>query len=283
MDLKGIKLRPVISSVIWYASEMAFVARLEATEANSVKISLLLFVLDYQNRLHEARFWPWPSNHCCCIPSPLRYDIRRWIDGEFRGFSAYCVGSVPIRMLVEFVVRNFWQSDQNAGDGVGPAQIIITAREAYQTTSLDILRRLACSWHSNSGAVVYGKAIRLWKYLCSGAFWWSSGKKKSWNGHRLATVTRTSQGELSSSPRYYIRSPIDEKFRGFSCSRAASKTTSMLAEVGGGNYSTKFLTLNDGPERPAMPKNVAKGHQTSIWHSGNGLMLKSCVYLPFWG
>ena len=102
-------------------------------------------------------------------------------------------------------------------------------------------------------------------------FFQSSGKKGK-KGHRLVTLKYFSRGELSSSPRYYIRVPFDEKFRGVLSNLDASMPTSMLVEVGGGFFSTKNLIPNHGPERLITPKNVAEGHQTSTWYHGNELI-----------
>ena len=88
-----------------------------------------------------------------------------------------------------------------------------------------------------------------------------------------------SRGELSSFPRDYIRSPIDEKFRGLLSNIDASMPTSMLVEVGGEKFSTKFLILNYGPERPPTPTNVAEGLQMLVLYSYNKLILKRDIYL----
>ena len=64
--------------------------------------------------------------------------------------------------------------------------------------------------------------------------------------HRLVILRYFSRGELSSLPRYYIRSPVHERFRGVLSNLDASIPTSMLVEVGGGIFSTKFLAPDYG-------------------------------------
>ena len=71
------------------------------------------------------------------------------------------------------------------------------------------------------------------------------GKKRG-NGHRLVIVRYFGRGELSSFPYHYISPPFDEKFRGFLSNLDASTPTSMLVEVGGGIFSTKFLAPDYG-------------------------------------
>ena len=85
------------------------------------------FLAGRENRLCECKFRLLRPNHCCCMLSSLRYDIRRWIDETFRAFSAYPGGSMAIRVLVEFITRNFWRCERKAGGGVGPPQTITTA------------------------------------------------------------------------------------------------------------------------------------------------------------
>ena len=68
--------------------------------------------------------------------------------------------------------------------------------------------------------------------------------QKGGNGHRLVTLKCFSRGELLSLSRHYIKSPIDVKYRGFLSNLDASIPTSMLVEVGGGIFSTKFLITN---------------------------------------
>ena len=68
--------------------------------------------------------------------------------------------------------------------------------------------------------------------------------QKGGNGHRLVTLKCFSRGELLSLSRYYIKSPIDITYRGFLSNLDASIPTSMLVEVGGGIFSTKFLIPN---------------------------------------
>ena len=100
------------------------------------------------------------------------------------------------------------------------------------------------------------------KYLSSFENSSKAVAKKRGNGHRLAIVRYFSRGELSSLPRPYISPPIDEQFRGVLLNLGSSMPTSMLVEVGGGIFSTKFLihVLNCSRERLPTPKNVAGGH-----------------------
>ena len=141
--------------------------------------------------------------------------MRRLIDEKFRGFSAYRGGSVAIWVLVEVVVAFYWEFDRNARGGIGSPPITTTARECYQTTLLGIFERWECTWYSHSGAVVHDTALRQWKISLFFRESFQSSDKKRNNGHRLVTVKYFSHCELLSLPTYYIRPPMDEKFRGF--------------------------------------------------------------------
>ena len=157
---------------------------------------------------------------------------------------------------------------------MGTLEVVLDHDYAYFLHGNAIKQRLsvyASVWHARDIAKVamgyMTKRLDGEKYLCSGAFGRSSGKKWG-NGHRLAKVGYFSRGDLSSPPRYCIKAPLDEKFRGVLSNLDASMAIWMLVEVGGGIFSPIIFILNYRLERLSMPKNVAEGHQTSIWYNG---------------
>ena len=89
--------------------------------------------------------------HFYQITAVAYYHVSDMISGgglmkSFAGFlRVVVVRWLSKRTLVEVVVRNFWQSNWNAGGGVGPRLRSVTAWERYQTTPLGICKRLACS------------------------------------------------------------------------------------------------------------------------------------------
>ena len=58
-------------------------------------------ILGGQIYLHAVRIRPYPSNHCCCTSSSLRYGMRLWDDEKFHGFSAVLGDSSATGMLRE--------------------------------------------------------------------------------------------------------------------------------------------------------------------------------------
>ena len=227
---------------------------------------------DGKNSKYQAILGRETPNHCGSVSSSLMYNIRWTIDEKFRGFSAFRGGSVAICMLLGVVAFILWEFDRNAGDDVTPLLRMLTAWEGHQTSPYSMCERLECSRYSHSRAVVHDKALRRRKIsLIFREFFQSSGKKRE-NGHRLITLKYVCRGELSSLPRYYVRSPFDETFRGFWSNVDTSMPTSMIVEVGGGNFSTKFLILNCGPNRQQTQNDVVEGHQTLVIYIHNGLL-----------
>ena len=97
--------------------------------------------------LHEDIWGIYPSNHCCCTSSSLRFHMRRGNGEKFRGFPASLVVPWVPECFVE-VVAGIWAAVNQISSMIIERQGCTTsAWKGHEKTTLDISYRLKNSRH----------------------------------------------------------------------------------------------------------------------------------------
>ena len=175
MESKGINPSLDISLTIWYASEMSFVTRLEVQEVNSMRIhfSFLGGKIDYVRK---------DLDHFYQITAVAYYHLSDMVSGSgsMKGFAGF-LRVVVVRWLSECSWR---LSSGISGSPMGTLEVALEHDDAHLLLGKVINQRLlvyASVWHARDIAMVamgyMTKRLHGEKYLCSGGFLRSSGKK----------------------------------------------------------------------------------------------------------